>query len=100
PVLATAGSFSGQPFHLFDFFCGPGEETTGEPGSALILIDELLAERTKINERVHDIRISFNDQNSAKIDSLKQLCGKKSLPCQPRFECLDFADAFKKLKSE
>jgi len=99
-VFLHADAFGRKPLQFFDFFCGPGEDSTGEPGSPLILIDELLAERTKINERVHDIRISFNDQDSAKIDSLKQLCGKKSLPWQPRFECLDFADAFKKLKSE
>lgn len=99
-VFLHADAFGRKPLQFFDFFCGPGEDSTGEPGSPLILIDELLAERTKINERGHDIRISFNDQDSAKIDNLKQLCGKKSLPWQPRFESLDFADAFKKVHSE
>jgi hypothetical protein len=99
-VFLHADAFCGKPLQFFDFFCGPGEDSSGEPGSPLILITELLAERTKIKERGHDVRIFFNDQDLAKIDNLKRLCTKKSLPWQPRIESVDFADAFKKVKSE
>ena len=99
-VFLHAEVFRGKALQFFDFFCGPGEDSAGEPGSPLILINELLAERAKIEQRRHHIRIFFNDQGAAKIDNLKQICSKKSLPWQPRFESLDFADAFKKVKSE
>ena len=99
-VFLHAEAFRRKALQFFDFFCGPGEDSTGEPGSPLILIKELLAERAKIEQRRHHIRIFFNDQDGAKIDNLKQICAKKSLPWQPRFESLDFADAFKKVKSE
>ena len=84
---------------FFDFFCGPGEDSRGEPGSPLILINELLAQRGQIEQREHDIQIFFNDEDEKKIENLKQLCLKKSLPWQPRVESLDFADAFEKVRS-
>lgn len=66
----------------------------------MILIEELLADRQDIDQRSHEIRIFFNDQDSAKIECLKRRCAKKSLPWNPRFESLDFAHAFKKVKAE
>ncbi len=99
-VFLHADAFSGKPLQFFDFFCGPGEDSTGEAGSPLILINELVAEHTTIKERGHVIRIFFNDQDAAKIDNLKRLCSAKSLPWQLRFESLDFADAFKKVQNE
>jgi three-Cys-motif partner protein len=99
-VFLHAEAFRRKPLQFFDFFCGPGEDSTGEPGSPLVLINELLAERDKIKEHGHDVRIFFNDQDRAKIDNLKELCGKKSLPSQPRFEALEFGEAFSKVQSE
>lgn len=99
-VFLHADDFRRKPLQFFDFFCGPGEDSRSEPGSPLILIAELLPERSKIKERGHDIQIFFNDQDRAKIDTLKQLCADKSLTWQPRFESLDFTDAFNKVKNE
>jgi hypothetical protein len=99
-VFLHAEDFRGKPLQFFDFSCGPGQDSTGELGSPLILIEELLAEQARITERGHDIRIFFNDQDKAKIDNLKQLCAARSLPWQPRFESLDFTDAFRKAQSE
>jgi hypothetical protein len=99
-VFLHAEAFRGKPLQFFDFFCGPGEDSRGEPGSPLILINELLSEQATITQRGHTIRIFFNDQDAAKIENLKRLCSIKSLPWQPRFESLDFADAFNKVKGE
>jgi hypothetical protein len=99
-VFLHADAFRRKPLQFFDFFCGPGEDSSGEPGSPLILINELLAERTSIAQRGHAIRIFFNDQDVAKIDNLKRLCSTKLLSWEPRFESLDFADAFTKVKGE
>ena len=54
-VFLHADAFRGKPLQFFDFFCGPGEDSTGEPGSPLILINELVAERAKIKERGHEL---------------------------------------------
>lgn len=99
-VFLHADAFKGKPLQFYDFFCGPGEDSVGEPGSPLILIEELLAERAKIEQRGHKVQIFFNDQDTAKIEDLKRLCSKKSFPWQPRFESLDFADAFHRVQNE
>lgn len=99
-VFLHARPFRGKPLQFFDFFCGPGKDSAGEPGSPLIVIKELLAERAKIEQQGHNVRLFFNDQDSDKIDNLKRLCSDKSLPSQPRFESLDFADAFNSVGSE
>ena len=40
-VFLHANAFREKPLQFFDFFCGPGEDSTGEPGSPVILINEL-----------------------------------------------------------
>ena len=99
-VFLHAEAFRGKPLHFFDFFCGPGEDATGTPGSPLILINELLAQRAAIEERSHDIRIFFNDRDEEKIDNLRQLCSESSLPWRPHFETLEFTEAFDKVRTE
>ncbi len=99
-VFLHAELFRGKALQFFDFFCGPGEDSAGEPGSPLIVIDELLAERANIEQRGHKVRIFFNDQDTTKIDDLKRLCSEKSLPWQPRLESLDFADALNRVHKE
>jgi three-Cys-motif partner protein len=73
-VFLHADAFRGNSLQFFDFFCGPGEDATGERGSPLILINELLAERRNIEQRSHEIRIFFNDKDPKKIQKLKRLC--------------------------
>ncbi len=60
-VFLHAEAFRGKAFQFFDFFSGPGQDSTGEPGSPLILLSELLAVRTQIEQHRHDIRIFCND---------------------------------------
>ena len=99
-VFLHSEAFNGKPLQFFDFFCGPGQDSRGEPGSPLILINELSAQHATIEERGHDVRVFFNDQDATKVENLKRLCSEKSLPWQPRFESLDFADAFNKVGNE
>lgn len=99
-VFLHAEQYRGKPLQFLDFFSGPGEDSAGEPGSPLILLEELLTERAKIEQRGHKVQIFFNDQDGGKIEDLKGLCCKKSLPWQPQFESLDFADAFNKVQNE
>lgn len=99
-VFLHAEPFHGKALQFFDFFCGPGEDSAGQPGSPLIVISELLVEHANIEQRGHKIRIFFNDQDAAKIEDLKELCSEKLLPWQPRFESLDFPDALNKVRNE
>lgn len=99
-VFLHADRFRKKPFQFFDFFAGPGEDGTGQPGSPLILVEELLAQRTAITKGGHDVRMFFNDADAAKIAQLKKLCAARSAPWQPAFESLAFTEAFRKVRGQ
>ncbi len=99
-VFLHASAFSGKPLQFFDFFCGPGEDSAGEPGSPLILLSELTAVIAKIEQRKHAVRILFNDKDTKKIENLKTLCLKRKFPWTPRFESSDFDDVFDNVQKE
>ena len=99
-VFLHAEAFRSKPFQFYDFFAGPGEDAHHEPGSPLILIDELLQQRGPLHQRGHEIRILFNDSERAKTQNLRRLCDERRLPWSPRFESLEFAAAFRKYRNE
>src|SRR6266404_4826619 len=99
-VFLHAAPYIGKPLQFFDFFCGPGQDSSGEPGSPLILIEELLQERQLIDQRHHGVSIFFNDKESDKIDELKRLCRDRAFPWLPRFDSLEFKNAFLKVQKE
>lgn len=99
-VFLHSEKFLGKPLQFFDFFCGPGADSDGQPGSPLILLNELFKERDLINGRAQRLNIVFNDRDRAKIDQLIELCASKNYPWTPCFEKLDFSDAFEKYKDK
>lgn len=99
-VFLHAEAYRGKPLQFFDFFAGPGEDANHVAGSPLILLEELLAQRFNLQSRDHEICIFFNDHDPEKIRNLKRLCAERSLPWNPRFESLDFAEAFEKARPE
>ena len=99
-VFLHAARFRACRLQFYDFFAGPGEDERGQQGSPLILLNELLTEKATLGARDHSVTIFFNDRDQKKIAALKQTCAERSLPWQPRFETLEFADAFRKVKAE
>jgi three-Cys-motif partner protein len=99
-VFLHTDVFRGKPLQFFDLFSGPGEDSIGKPGSPLILIQELIAQQARIQQRGHKVRIFFNDHDSAKVENLKRLCSERAIPWQPRFESLDFSKAFSQIRSD
>lgn len=99
-VFLHTDVFHGKPLQFFDLFCGPGEDSVGQPGSPLILIQELIAQQASIQERGYEVRIFFNDNDSAKIENLNRLCTERAIPWQPRLASLDFSEAFAQIRSD
>src|SRR4051812_21054811 len=65
--------FSGG-VHIFDFFCGPGTDSTGTPGSPLRILNQLrsyyqkpLAGWNKVSIVVH-----FHDADARKVKKLEE----------------------------
>ncbi len=100
PVFVSKSNYWKQ-VNIYDFFAGPGRDRSGNPGSPLIILDEItryLSDETRPKAVDSQIRVFFNDADS---DNIKQLWGE--IDCReqdPRFSIatanLDFADAFAK----
>lgn len=95
-----ATAYVGKPLQFYDFFCGPGQDPNGEPGSPLIVIAEVLRECALIEQRGHEVKIFFNDKDKRKVQTLERLCAERNLPWQTRFGSLEFQGAFDKVRRE
>ena len=50
-VFLHSPKFEGKPLQVFDFFSGPGQDSSGTPGSPLIVLNELSNQRELIGTR-------------------------------------------------
>ncbi len=85
--------------HIYDFFAGPGTDAAGNPGSPLVIFEELeqylTSDKTPIDPDVK-VFLHFNDADCEKMKRLEQTirqCGK-DLPCVVKFSCMEFRLAF------
>ena len=101
PVFLTEYRNSRPNFgkvNLFDFFAGPGHDKAGNPGSPLIIIEELkqfCLDRSAQKASV-DIQLLFNDASTAKIDGLKAQISKIACSrgcCYINYSALPFSAA-------
>jgi three-Cys-motif partner protein len=111
-----------KTFYLYDFFAGSGSDTSDNPGSPIIILNHVITNCPKLKEKNKNVSIVFNDNNSLKIEKLKQKCNElikknctESKSCtgysenrcpimDVRFENKDFKNLFneeyKKLRSK
>jgi three-Cys-motif partner protein len=99
-VFLHAVHYNGKPLQFYDFFCGPGQDCAGKPGSPIILLEELFRERSLIEQQHHEVSVVFDDRDNEKINALKQLCVERNFPWQPRFESLEFRDVFASVRHQ
>ncbi|MCX7049394.1 MAG: three-Cys-motif partner protein TcmP [Candidatus Sumerlaeota bacterium] len=98
PVFLSGGA-SYHSVMLFDFFCGPGTDAEGRPGSPLIIADELAAylnDPTTPKSANIEIILFFNDFNRAHLATLKKRLEEHVIArsCKLSFSCKDFQEAF------
>jgi three-Cys-motif partner protein len=88
-----------KQIHIFDFFCGPGGDTSGAEGSPVRIVQEILSYRSQRTSNTVPIHLHFSDADTAKILSLKNklapmLAGVPDITAT--IETLEFAQAFQK----
>ncbi len=97
PVFLSKAHF--KEAHIYDFFSGPGTDATGNPGSPLVILEELdkyvQSERTVLASGVKII-LHFNDKDCDKIMKLKEKVGQSMgvLPYEVRYTAMEFRLAF------
>ena len=73
PVFLT-GKYS-RPVHIFDFFCGPGKDIKGQPGSPVIAVQRIrkfCKERSDVIQTTPSVTFHFSDIESDYIAELKE----------------------------
>jgi three-Cys-motif partner protein len=99
PVFLSRPMGTGFEVHLFDFFAGPGRDSTGAPGSPLRTLQELL-QYSKIGLagwKDTKIEVHFFDASVRKIKALRRevsLSGLLPAGVKPDIQSLKFTDAF------
>lgn len=85
--------------NIFDFFCGPGLDKNGRPGSPLVIIEKCQEFLYQIQENNKEINIYFSDSNKSKIESLQQVLSTKKIPKEIKIsaERIGFNDQFEKM---
>lgn len=93
-VFIHTSKFLGKPLQFFDFFSGPGQDPQGNPGSPLILMDELELNRELIRTKARNIQVLFNDHDAAKSEKLRDLCRERKYSWQPNILTKEFEEAY------
>lgn len=93
-VFLHTRPFGNKKLQFFDFFAGPGQDCQNTPGSPLILLNELLANRGPIFQTQYEPRIYFNDKIKWKSQRLSELCEERNLPWDWIVDRKEFQDSF------
>ena len=82
--------------NIFDFFCGPGKDSTGRNGSPLVAINECRQYNDRLEEKGRLVNFFFSDQKTKKITRLNSVLSTYQIPSAVRYEtnCEAFSHAF------
>jgi three-Cys-motif partner protein len=72
PVFIAAYKPFRNVVNVFDFFCGPGQDSEGTPGSPIVALEVLNFYEDFVNSTTVTINLHFNDSNNEYIAQLKQ----------------------------
>lgn len=86
-----------KAINIIDFFCGPGQDSLGRPGSPLIIMNRLLEAGQPLRKWGGQVNIHFNDIAQKNIDRLSQILVSHTefadIP-KPKITCEAFEDIF------
>jgi len=99
PVFLARVPIIYKEVHIYDFFCGPGEDSAGVKGSPARIVEELLKYRQYLNSGAVKVYLHFYDADANKIIALRNKL-KSLLAGVPNviedIHTLTFDEAFKK----
>lgn len=92
-LLAWLPTFVSRPppptwdrINIFDFFCGPGCDATGQDGSPLIALRTAQQYLDLIRKNGHQLTFWFNDVKKKNITKLREIVAGLDLPKELRIE--------------
>ena len=99
PVFLASKKVFWNTINIFDFFAGPGSDTSGMKGTPLIIFDELLPYSESIKKKNLKVNLYFNEFKKGKYEEIKlkveDVQNKDDL-YNIEIDQLDFKEAFDK----
>lgn len=92
-----------RTINIVDFFCGPGRDSSGTPGSPMIILKQLSDARVRLQKWGGTITVRFNDSSRANTDRLTELVQTGSPAADlvvPSITTSRFEDIFEDVLSE
>ena len=97
PVFLAKKEIYYDKINIFDFFAGPGSDSTNQKGSPLIIIDTLEPYLPNITNKNLKVHLYFNEKQLDKYQRLRknlQVDNQNLKPYSVEVQNLDFVDAF------
>lgn len=95
PVFLKKNRYWNDVF-VYDFFAGEGYDDNGNPGSPIIMLDELKNYQDIIIQEKINLNVCFNDIIEEKIKKLEEKVGN-DLPFNIRYKNSDFTKLFNEI---
>jgi three-Cys-motif partner protein len=102
-VFVGSGRVTKKRIRIFDLFCGPGQDSSGQKGSPLLILEALQRLAAMIKQIGYQVDVYFNDADQDKIAELQQTIADAGLALGPytlHFSSKDFTAIFKELRTE
>src|SRR5262245_20332907 len=78
-VFVGSGKITKRKIRIFDLFCGPGQDTSNNKGSPLLILKALQPVANMIKQVGYQVDIYFNDAEKDKIAELQQTIADSKL---------------------
>ena len=97
-VLLTRSSRQFSQLNIYDFFAGPGRDAAGNPGSPLIVLEEMESycqNRGSVKADI-PVRMVFNDKDTGHIENLRSEVAQRrcsEMCCSFEFTTRSFSEA-------
>ncbi|NOY47070.1 MAG: three-Cys-motif partner protein TcmP [Chlorobi bacterium] len=85
---------------IYDFFAGEGFDTNGNPGSPIIILEELLKYQNGIKKENLNLKVILNDIDESKIKKLESVIRAKNFELDIKFLNQDFTVLFNEIYPE
>jgi three-Cys-motif partner protein len=103
PVFVARREIIWPEVNIFDFFAGPGTDSTGVEGSPLRLLRVIEAQRANVSRPGLRVALRLSDAHKGKIEALKSALAvrqPKDLPVRIETERAEFAERFADVRAE
>jgi three-Cys-motif partner protein len=102
-VFVRSGRATKKRIRIFDLFCGPGQDSNGQKGSPLLILEALQRLAAMIKQVGYQVDVYFNDVDQDKLSDLQQVVGDAGLATgayKLHYSSKDFTSIFKELRPE